>query len=121
MASGLKLAEIEDSHLRVFRMLATMIAGGDALADHMNKFNKVMNIANRMSKWFVHEFGSTLCHEITQCDFGCLQDVNRFIADDSMATCKIIAEKVAEQVERIIGPENQQSKAGKLDLQSEAA
>ncbi len=102
MAIGLKLGEIEDSNLRVIRMLATMIAGGNALADHMNKFNRVMNIGNRMSKWFKNEFGSTLCAEVTQCDFSSLGDVHRYIEKGSVNSCKIIAEKVAKQAERII-------------------
>jgi hypothetical protein len=102
MTVGLKLGEIEDSNLRVFRMLATMIAGGNALADNMNKFNRLMNIGNRMSKWFKKEFGSTLCREVTQCDFSTLEDVHRYIENGSLTTCKIIAEKVARQVEMII-------------------
>ena len=83
MAVGLKLGEIEDSYPRVIRMLATMIAGGNALADHMNKFNRLMNIGHRMSKWFTKEFGSTLCREITQCDFSSLGDVHRYIGNGS--------------------------------------
>jgi hypothetical protein len=102
MAVGLKLGEIEDSFPRVVRMLATMIAGGNALADHMNKFNRLLNIGNRMSKWFKKEFGSTLCSEITQCDFSSLGNVHRYIDNGSVTTCKIIAEKVAEQAKRII-------------------
>ena len=102
MAVGLKLGEIEDSFPRVVRMLATMIAGGNALADHMNKFNRLVNIGNRMSKWFKKEFGNTLCSEITQCDFSSLGNVNRYIDNGSVTTCKIIAEKVAEQAKRII-------------------
>ncbi len=102
MAVGLKLGEIEDSFPRVVRMLATMIAGGNALADHMNKFNRVMNIGNRMSKWFKKEFGSTLCHEVTKCDFSSLGDIHRYIENGSLTTCKIIAEKVARQAEMII-------------------
>ena len=102
MAVGLKLGEIEDSYLRVIRMLATMIAGGNALADHMNKFNRLLNIGHRMSKWFTKEFGSTLCREITQCDFSSLENVHRYIENGSVTTCKIIAEKVARQAEMII-------------------
>ena len=102
MAVGLKLGEIEDSFPRVVRMLATMIAGGNALADHMNKFNRLMNIGYRMSKWFTKEFGSTLCREITQCDFSSLEDVHRYIEMDSVNTCRNIAEKVANQTRRII-------------------
>ena len=102
MAVGLKLGEIEDSYLRVFRMLATMIAGGNALADHMNKFNRLMNTGNRMSKWFKREFGSTLCREVTQCNFSSLENVHRYIEKGSVTTCKSIAEKVAMQAEMII-------------------
>jgi len=102
MAVGLKLGEIEDSYLRVIRMLATMVVGGNALADHMNKFNRLMNIGNRMSKWFAKEFGSTLCREITQCEFSSLVDVHRYIENSSVTTCKIIAGKVASQAGRII-------------------
>ena len=102
MAIGLKLGEIENSYLRVIRMLATMIVGGNALADHMNKTNRLMNIGHRMSKWFTKEFGSTLCHEITQCDFSSLENVHRYIGKGSVNTCKVIAEKVARQAERII-------------------
>jgi hypothetical protein len=101
MAVGLKLGEIEDSFPRVVRMLATMIGGGNALADHMNKFNRLLNIGNRMSKWFKKEFGSTLCSEVTQCDFSSLGDVHRYIENGSLTTCKIIAEKVAWQAEMI--------------------
>jgi hypothetical protein len=102
MAVGMRLGEVEDSYPRVARMLATMIVGGNALADHMNKFNRLLNIGNRMSKWFKKEFGSTLCREITQCDFSSLEDVHRYIENRSVTTCKIIAEKVATQAERII-------------------
>jgi C_GCAxxG_C_C family probable redox protein len=102
MAVGLKLGEIEDSYLRVMRMLTTMIVGGNAFADHLNKFNRLMNIGHRMSKWFREEFGSTLCREITQCEFSSLENVQRYIEKGSVNTCKIIAEKVARQAERII-------------------
>jgi hypothetical protein len=102
MAVGVKLGEIEESYLRVIRMLATMIVGGNALADHMNKFNRLLNIGKRMSKWFTKEFGSTLCREVTQCDFSSLENVHRYIEEGSVNTCKIIAEKVARQAELII-------------------
>ena len=102
MAVGLKLGEIEGSYLRVMRMLAIMIAGGNALADHLNKFNRLVNIGHGMAKWFKGEFGSTLCREVTQCDFSSIGDVQRYIEKGSVATCKIIAEKVARQAERII-------------------
>jgi hypothetical protein len=55
-----------------------------------------------MSKWFKKEFGSTLCREITHCDFSSSADVHRYIGNGSLSTCKIIAEKTASQAERII-------------------
>ena len=79
-----------------------MIAGGNALADNMNKFNRLLNIGHRMSTWFKKEFGSTLCREITQCDFSSLGDVHHYIENGSLTNCKIIAEKVARQAEMII-------------------
>ena len=102
MAVGLELGEIENSHLRVMRMLTIMIAGGNAFADHLNKFNRLMNIGHRMSKWFKEEFGSTLCREITQCEFSSKNNVQRYIEKGSVSACKIIAEKVTEQAEKII-------------------
>ena len=102
MAVGLKLGEIENSQIRVIRMLATMVVGGNAFADHLNKFNRIMNIGERMSKWFTKEFGSTLCREVTQCDFSSSGNVLRYIEKGSITTCKIIAGKVAKQAELII-------------------
>jgi C_GCAxxG_C_C family probable redox protein len=102
MAVGLKLGELEDSYLRVIRMLTTMIVGGNAMADSMNKTNRLMNIGYRMSKWFTKEFGSTLCREVTKCDFSSSGDVQRYIEKDSVTNCKAIAEKVAKQAQRII-------------------
>jgi hypothetical protein len=55
-----------------------------------------------MSKWFRKEFGSTLCHEVTQCDFSSSGDVHRYIENGSVTNCKIIAERVARQAEKII-------------------
>lgn len=102
MAAGLKRGEIEDSYPRVMRMLAIMSAGGNALADRLNRFNRLVNIGQRMAEWFREEFGSTLCREIVQCDFSSIKDVRRYIEKGSVATCKVIAEKVAKQAEVII-------------------
>jgi hypothetical protein len=102
MVVGLKLGEIKDSYFRVIRMLTIMMIGGNAFADHLNKFNRLMNIGHRMSKWFREEFGSTLCCEVTQCEFSSLGNVQCYIEKGSVTTCKIIAEKVAKQAERII-------------------
>ncbi len=103
MAVGLKIGEIENSRLRVMRMIATMLAGGNAFSDRINKFNKIMNIGNRMAEWFTREFGSTLCNNITKCDFSKRADVKKYMEKDSVAGCRVIAEKVAREVESIAG------------------
>ena len=102
MAVGLKLGEIENSLPRVVRMLATMIAGGNALADDLNKFNRIVNIGNRMAERFGRELGSTSCRDITQCDFATAGGVQRFIESGSTARCRTIAQRVAAQVEEIL-------------------
>jgi len=102
MAIGLKLGEIENSYLRVTRMLALMMSGGNAFKDNLNKFNRALNTGHRLSKWFRTEFGSTQCQAITQCDFSCAEGVDQYIASDGLTRCRKIAKRVAEQVQAIL-------------------
>jgi hypothetical protein len=102
MAVGLKFGEIENSPLRVIRMIAMMAFGGNAFSDSINKFNKPMNTGYRISKWFRKEFGSTQCQEITQCDFSSPEGVGKYIESGCVTRCRVIAEKVAEQVQDIL-------------------
>jgi hypothetical protein len=102
MALGLKLGEVEESLPRVVRMLAIMTAGGDALRDDLNKFNPSLKRGYRLSRWFAHEFGSTQCRAITQCDFATADGVDDYISNDRISTCESIAEKVAAKVERMM-------------------
>jgi C_GCAxxG_C_C family probable redox protein len=104
MALGLKLGEIENSRLRVLRMIATMAVGGHAFADKLNAFNKTMNLGHDLSMWFAAEFGSTQCREITQCDFSRLQEVNRYIDSGGTARCLTLARRVAHRVQGMIDP-----------------
>ena len=104
MAIGLKIGEIENSYLRVTRMLALMISGGNAFTDEVNKFNRALNTAHRLSKWFRNEFGSTQCQAITQCDFSDSAGVSNYIEGTSVDGCRVIAGKVAERVQKVIGP-----------------
>ena len=101
MAIGLRIGEIEDSYLRVARMLAIMVSGGFAFGDELNKFNRALNTGHRLSKWFRAEFGSTQCQAITQCDFSCKEGVGKYIASDGITRCCRIAKMVAEQVQTI--------------------
>ena len=104
MAIGLKLGEIENSYLRVTRMLALMVTGGNAFKDELNKFNPALNTGYRLSKWFRKEFGSTQCQAITQCDFSTKAGVEKYIANSGVSQCETIAKKVAEQVKLILRP-----------------
>jgi hypothetical protein len=105
MAIGLKDGEIEDSLLRVIRLLAVMTVGGDALGDHLNKFNPSMNRGNRLAKWFAGEFGSTQCRKITGCDFATPEGVATYIDGELITKCRGIGCRVAEQVGLMLAAE----------------
>ena len=102
LAMGLKAGEIENSRLRVIRLLATMTVGGDAFDDRLNRFNPSMNRGNRLAKWFAGEFGSTQCRKITGCDFAAPGGVSDYVEGDRITRCRAIAREVAEQVERVL-------------------
>lgn len=102
MALGLTLGEIENSRLRVLRMIGTMALGGDAFANERNKFNKIMNLGHRLSQWFAAEFGSTQCGMITQCDFSAPLEARRYIESDGTARCRVMAQRVAHRVQGMI-------------------
>jgi hypothetical protein len=102
MAIGLRTGEIEDSPLRVIRLLAIMTVGGNAFDEKINKFNRSMNRGFKLSRWFTKEFGSTQCQAITDCDFSDLAGVNKYIEGDCITRCRQIAEKVAVKVQAMI-------------------
>jgi hypothetical protein len=99
MAIGLRTGEIEDSPLRVIRLLAIMTVGGNAFDEKINKFNRSMNHGYKLSRWFTKEFGSTQCQAITHCNFSDPTGVNNYIEGDRITRCKQIAEKVAVKVQ----------------------
>lgn len=102
MALGLALGEIENSHTRVARMIATMAVRGDAFADELNAFNRVMNLGHELSAWFEEEFGSTQCRALTRCDFASAADVDEYIDRDGTADCADLARRVAERVSAMV-------------------
>jgi len=102
MAIGLEEGEIENSPLRVIRLLAIMTLDGNAFDEKLNKFNRTMNRGYKLSKWFTKEFGSTQCQAITGCDFSELEGVNNFIASGCLTRCKHIAGMVAEKVRQML-------------------
>jgi C_GCAxxG_C_C family probable redox protein len=103
MAMGLQAGEIEDSRLRVVRLLALMTVGGNAFEEGVNKFNRSMNRGYRLSKWFVGEFGSTQCQAITGCDFSDSKGVSDYVDGERVTTCRTIARRVAEQAQMLVG------------------
>ena len=114
MAMGVALGKIEDSRLRVLRMIGTMAIGGDAFADDRNAFNGVMNLGHRLSQWFTAEFGSTQCRSITQCDFSTIAGARQYIEGDGVTRCRAIAEKVALKVQKVIATrQHQRARDGK--------
>jgi hypothetical protein len=110
MALGLALGEIEDSRLRVARMIATMALGGNAIADDVNKFNRVVNHGHDLARWFEAQFGSTQCRTLTGCDFATAQGVHAYIEHDGTAECariaRLVAERVADQIAQVQVPAN---------------
>lgn len=109
MALGLARGEIENSRLRVLRMIGTMAVGGDAFADKLNAFNRTMNLGQRLSRWFAVEHGSTQCRAITQCDFSTTAGVRRYIESGGTTRCSAIAQSVARRVQSMIQSEPQLS------------
>jgi hypothetical protein len=102
MALGVALGEIEHSRLRVLRMIGTMAAGGDAFANDLNKFNRVMNLGHQLAQRFRRSCGSTQCRDITGCDFSTPAGVSRYIETDGVSRCQAIAQHVADEVDRMI-------------------
>jgi C_GCAxxG_C_C family probable redox protein len=102
MAIGLKIGEIENSYLRVMRMLALMVSDGNAFDDGVNKFNRAINTGHRLSKWFRKEYGSTQCQAITECDFSTAAGVEKYIAGEGITRCRRITDMAAEQVQNIL-------------------
>ncbi len=102
MALGFGLHEFENSLPRVMRMIVLMKTGGNAFADHINKFNVIMNQGKSLARWFVEEFGDTQCRAITGCDFSSSTDVVKYIDTGAAGRCLAISEGVAEKVRRMM-------------------
>jgi hypothetical protein len=102
VALGAATGTIEHSRIRVLRMIGLMVLGGDAFADKYNAFNKTMNHGHRLARWFTAEFGSTQCRVITQCKFSTAAGVSRYIEGGTIQRCRVIAQRVALKVDRLI-------------------
>lgn len=86
-------------------MIGTMAAGGNAFANDLNKFNRVMNLGHELAKWFKGKFGSTQCRDITACDFSTTGGVNQYIETGGVSRCQAIAQQVAVEVDGMIDSE----------------
>jgi C_GCAxxG_C_C family probable redox protein len=95
MLLGLAYGEIEQSPLRVLRMIVTMAVRGDASADDVNAFNRAMNKGHELATWFTAEFGSTQCRDLTGCEFSTLSGVRRYVESDGVDRCRDVARAVA--------------------------
>lgn len=102
MALGMRLGEIEDSRVKVLRMIGTMAVGRNASADHLNASNPVLRLGHDLAEWFTEEFGSTQCRMLTGRDFSSTADVRDYIANDGTATCARIARLVAARVAAVV-------------------
>lgn len=105
MALGLAVGQIEGSRIRVLRMIATMAVGGDAFADDVNAFNRVMNLGHELAQWFESEFGSTQCRALTGCDFATTNGVADYIARDGVSACATMARQVSSRVAEMLADE----------------
>jgi hypothetical protein len=111
MALGLAVGQIEGSRIRVLRMIATMAAGGDAFADDVNAFNRVMNLGHELARWFDAEFGSTQCRALTGCDFATTDGVRDYIASDGVSACAAMALRVSSRVAEMVADEPPRSQS----------
>jgi C_GCAxxG_C_C family probable redox protein len=102
MLLGLSLGEIEDSPRRVLRMIGIMAAGGDAFADDLNAFNRVMNLGHGLARWFKGQHGSTRCRDITRCDLSTPAGACAFAESGCVARCEAIAGEVASRVRSMV-------------------
>lgn len=102
MALGAARGEIENSRLRVMRMIGTMALGGDAFADRINAFNRLMNMGNRLALWFSRRFGSARCASLTGCDFGTVVGVRDYVEGAGVSRCRMIAKEVADELRRVL-------------------
>lgn len=102
MALGLATGKVEDSRPRVLRMIGTMAVGGNAFADELNEFNRVMNLGHKLARWFKAEFASTQCRALTRSDFASAADVREYIERDGTAECERIGHRVAARVAEMV-------------------
>ncbi|HEU0201506.1 MAG TPA: hypothetical protein VFR86_13865 [Burkholderiaceae bacterium] len=83
-----------------------MAVNGDAFADELNAFNRVMNRGHRLGHWLTGEYGSSAARSPAA--------ISRqrpawadYIASERVKTCTAIAQDVAQEVISMIEVERQ--------------
>ena len=102
LAIGMNFGAYRDSGWRVFKMTLRMFAGADAESDHINAFNRALNISNELASGFEREFGSTNCYDILKADFSTLEGVNRYVSEGLIDKCREITGSVVRRTRRLV-------------------
>jgi hypothetical protein len=79
-------------------MIGIMAIGGDAFADRLNAFNRIMNLGHELAGWFKAQYGTTQCSELTRCHLSTSAGVQRFVASGCVVRCGAISREVALRV-----------------------
>ena len=98
MAIGLKKGRIENSYVRVFRMIRMMGPDDKWLGDEINNFNRSMNLGNRLHAWFKNTYGTCKCRKICGCSFDDEAEARRYVEKGGVRQCRSIAASVAHKV-----------------------
>jgi hypothetical protein len=98
LAIGIHCGQIENSYLRVPRLLFRIAAGLDFMHERYNAFNNAMNIGNRLGLWFNERFGGTECKAILGKDLSTREGVDGYIAENTIDRCREISAGVAARV-----------------------
>jgi hypothetical protein len=98
MAMGLQKGEIENSYLKVFRMLRMMGEGDKWLSDGINNFHRSIKLGTKLNTWFMNTYKTCKCKGISGCPFNNKNEVKNYIKRGGIQQCKRIAENVAREV-----------------------
>lgn len=102
LAIGLKYGGLENSYLRVPKMLFRIAAGLEFMNEDYNAFNKSMNIGNRLGLWFKEEFGGTECKDILNKDLSTPAGINSYISENTVELCQRICARVTPKVRELL-------------------
>jgi C_GCAxxG_C_C family probable redox protein len=98
LAIGIHCGQIENSYLRVPRLLFRIASGLDFMHERYNAFNSAMNIGNSLGLWFNNEFGATECKDVLGKDLSTQDGVDGYIAENTIERCREISAGVAARV-----------------------